>query len=120
MASLSFGKSDTGNPVSHADRLSRHGHGSLRFGGTPSRIGIGRALTLMLGYEIPYAILVLTFIGFFQQLFGFSGLTDLQAKGGLENWFGRSKMALGIYIPGLNNGFQGTLLGAGKTLPITH
>ncbi len=56
-------------------------------------IGIGRALTLMLGYEVPYAVLLLTFIAS-SNTSSLAVLSDLQT-GGIGNWFA-VKMPIGF------------------------
>ena len=56
-------------------------------------IGIGRALTLMLGYEVPYAILLLGFIASFNTS-SLEVLSNLQA-GGISHWFA-VKMPIGF------------------------
>ena len=47
-------------------------------------IGIGRALTLMMGYEVPFAMIVLTFVASFSST-SLVKLQELQA-GGIMNW----------------------------------
>jgi len=58
---------------------------SVSASGNPlASIGIGRALTLMLGYEIPFAIVVMSFISNYGTT---NILSIMQAQaGGIENW----------------------------------
>jgi len=56
-------------------------------------VGIGRALTMMLGYEVPYAILLLTFIAS-SNTSSLAVLSHLQS-GGVANWFA-VKMPIGF------------------------